>query len=84
MKYLTAKVGVEVDDGVSHGYRKDNEQVYHKPSKRTDSVRNELATANAGGNGDSRQDDLHNAVPEAKIPMGEDRIIEHDEHKNDF
>jgi hypothetical protein len=58
--------------------------VYHKPSKRTDSVRNELATANIGGNGDSGKNVPRNAVPEAKIPMGEDRIIEHDEHKNDF
>jgi len=84
MDQLSLKVGVGVDDGVSHGYQKDNEQVYHKPSKRTDSVRNELATANVGGNGDSGKNVPHNAVPEAKIPMGEDRIIEHDEHKNDF
>ena len=84
MDQLSLKVGVGVDDGVSNGYQKDNEQVYHKPSKRTDSVRNELATANIGGNGDSCKNVPHNAVPEAKIPMGEDRIIEHDEHKNDF
>ena len=38
----------------------------------------------SSGNGDSVKNVSHNADPEAVIPMGENRIVEHDVNMNDF
>jgi methyl-accepting chemotaxis protein len=81
---LSLQVGAKVDGEISHVYRNDREQEYHKPPQRTHSEHNELATANVGGNGDSVKNVLHDADLEAVIPMGENRIVEHNENMKDF
>jgi hypothetical protein len=78
---LSAMVGGSVN-GEAHTYVKapapvQTRQISHKQDVKS--------TAGVKGNGDGVKAIQHTpATPEALIPMGENRITEHDEKQNDF
>jgi methyl-accepting chemotaxis protein len=78
---LSAMVGGSVDEE-SHTYVKAPVPVHSRQISHKQNVR---STAGVKGNGDGIKDIQHTLTePEALIPMGENRITEHDEKQKDF
>ena len=87
--HLSLLVGARVDNAVMHSHQNSFTPPFTKGgSKGMEklSMRRESLTAKVKGNdnGKGRQKALTKSDPEAVIPMGENRIIEHGEHMNDF
>ncbi len=85
---LSLQVGGKGDEG-SHAYEKapvpvHYRQIDHREKGADRSVQKAIPGKIGNGNGGGRKKVSTKTDPEAVIPMGGNRIIEHGEHMNDF
>jgi methyl-accepting chemotaxis protein len=69
---------------VNRPHREHSGQIEHRAKGANRSVQKAIPGEIGNGNGGGRQKVSAKTDPEAVIPMGENRIIEHGEHMNDF
>jgi methyl-accepting chemotaxis protein len=69
---------------VNRSHREYSGQIDHRDKGANRSVQKAIPGNVGNGNGGGRQKALKKTDLEAVIPMGENRVIEHDKHMNDF